>query len=111
MFFANVVKRWNVRLTVIDKWEGSRDWIIGQFWEYATKPPDKREKNPEPEFFLFSPKRIPDFEPLSFDCDGRSDKAECLEWVKGQYRKLQQTGIVKHDAKMIFTMAPLEQVI
>jgi hypothetical protein len=111
MYFANVSHKWAIRLTVIDPWEGSREWVIGQLWEYLTRPPDKTGKQPgEPEFFLFTPARIADFEGVNFYADGRCDKAECLDWVKTQYRKLQRCGIVRDNAKMAFSMLPVEEV-
>lgn len=111
MFFANVTQKWNIRLTMIDPWEGSRDWIIGQLWEYDTRPPEPDKKSkPEPNFFMFTPRYVPDFEGIAFASEGRPDKTECLESVKCNYVKLKRCGIIKERAKLAFSMSPVEQV-
>lgn len=108
MYFANVVKKWNIRLSVIDLYEGERDFLIGQVWGYNSDPHSKPD---DLDFFLFTPKRLQELEGVRFESDGRGNLQECLSWVKTHItQQIKRSGLFSDRIKTAFTIAPAEQV-
>jgi hypothetical protein len=105
MLLANIAKKWNIKLTIVDQYTGTEEKVIGQLWEYLI-PGHK-----EPDHFHFCVRNLPEFEGIGIYSDGNDDKHSLLESVKSMYqRRLKQYGFINEKAKLLFSLLPVEQV-
>jgi hypothetical protein len=98
MFVLNVSKKFNIKMTYKPPFLEAEDIIIGQLWEYQEK-----------EWFQFNPKYLKEFDTRLID-DGRDNKDELLQVIKGNAASLIRKGYIPEGSKLIFSMLPVEQV-
>lgn len=91
-------------MTIVDPWAGPEEKLIGQVWEYMLPG------SSEPDHYHFSPRRLPEFEGFPFESDGRNTRPELLEIIKCKYAYLKRAGLISDQAKLMFSLLPVEQV-
>jgi hypothetical protein len=111
MLIADVRKKWNVKLTIVDTWTGPEDKMVGQLWEYFVPSADHpKPKHDETNWFQFVPKYVPEFEPLRVSGDGYDDKNELLQTIKTKYQALKRYCLVNETAQLLFSLTPVDVV-
>jgi hypothetical protein len=103
MFTLHISKKYNIKLTIQAPYLDADELLIGQVLEYQ----DPRDK--EPCWFGFKAKYLKDFD-YRLKEDGRDSLTELLNYIKSAARELVRRGFVPDNAKLLFSMLPVEDV-
>jgi hypothetical protein len=93
-----VSKKFDIKLTYKPPYGEATEMRLGQLWEYLEK-----------DWFQFAPCYLPNFDTRLRE-DGRDNKTELLQAIKGHAVSLIRKGHIPEGSKLIFSMLPVEQV-